>query len=127
MEKEFDKWNKIKKKSHEDEPRFYTVREIWWCQLGVNIGSEQDGSGEYFLRPILIVRAFGPTVCLALPLTTSSHEHPLRVKIGKVQDKDASVILSQMRVIDTRRLVERVGFLDKKVFTEIRKAVKSLF
>jgi len=43
MEKDFDAWNKVKKLTNAEQPRLYTVREIWWCRIGVNIGTEQDG------------------------------------------------------------------------------------
>ena len=36
--KDFDKWNSIKKETNTEQSRLYTVREIWWCRLGVNIG-----------------------------------------------------------------------------------------
>ncbi len=54
-------------------------------------------------------------------------KHPLRVFVGKVQGEDATALLSQMRVIDTRRLVEKVGFLEKRAFGRLRKAVRMLF
>jgi mRNA-degrading endonuclease toxin of MazEF toxin-antitoxin module len=127
MQKDFDKWNKEKKKTNAEQPRLYTVREIWWCRLGVNVGSEQDGSGEFFLRPIIIVRGLGPDTCLVIPLTTSHLRHPLRIRIGKVQGEKASAILSQIRVVDTRRLVEKIGFISGKIFGEIRRAVKTMF
>ena len=44
-DKNFDTWNIKKKHVNRGESRLYTEREIWWCSLGVNIGSEQDGSG----------------------------------------------------------------------------------
>ncbi|MDP2665285.1 MAG: type II toxin-antitoxin system PemK/MazF family toxin [bacterium] len=127
MEKDFDGWNKIKKETHEMQPRLYTVREIWWCRLGMNVGTEQDGKGEWYDRPCVIMRGFGPDACLVVPLTTSTREHPLRVHIGLVEGQEARANLSQIRVIDTRRLVEKVGFLEKKVFAELRKAVRDLF
>lgn len=126
MQKDFDTWNEIKKKTDSEEPRLYTVREIWWCRFGVNIGTEQDGRGEKFLRPALILRGFGPDACLVVPLTTSARVHKLRPSIGLVEEKEARANMSQMRVIDTRRLVEKVGFLDKTIFTQIRKAAKDL-
>lgn len=127
MHKDFNKWNEEKKKTHGENPRLYTVREIWWCRLGVNIGTEQDGSGASFLRPAIILRGFGPDIFLVVPLTTSLRRHPLRIRVGTVQGKEASALLSQMRVIDTRRLVEKVGFLDQAIFQELRKAVRDLF
>lgn len=126
-DKNFDIWNIKKKQIDKEEPRLYTVREVWWCRLGVNIGSEQDGNGEEFLRPVVIVRGFGPNVCMVIPLTTSSHQHPLRVPLGEIKGKLASALLSQIRVIDTRRLVEKIGFLNKENFPQLRKAVRNLF
>ena len=126
MNKDFDKWNKVKKKTNAEEQRLYTVREIWWCQLGVNIGTEQDGSGERFLRPAIILRGFGHDACLVIPLTTSTREHQLRVSVGAVEGRSARANLSQIRVIDTRRLVEKIGFLEKELFTNIRKTARGL-
>ena len=127
MKKAFDGWNKVKQLAHEEQPRLYTVREVWWCRLGVNVGSEQDGSGREYVRPVVIVRAFGPDICVVIPLTTSIRTHPLRIPVGEVQGKMATALLSQMRVVDTRRLVEKVGFLDRQIFTELRKAARKLF
>jgi len=63
MNKDFDGWNREKKKTHAETPRLYTVREIWWCRLGINVGSEQDGRGTNFLRPAVILRGFGADAC----------------------------------------------------------------
>ena len=127
MQKDFDGWNEQKKRTHE-RPRalFYHDRELWWCTLGVNVGSEQDGSGGEYRRPILVLKGLGPDTCLAIPLTTSARTHPLRPSIGKVEGKDAHALLSQMRVIDTKRLVRKIGYLDKTIFEEIRKTVRGM-
>lgn len=127
MEKDFDNWNNKKKQTHAEQPRLYTVREVWWCRLGVNIGSEQDGGGKFFLRPVVIIRGFGADTCMVVPLTTSPRQHPLRIPIGTIQGKEAIALLSQVRVVDTRRLVEKVGFLDQEAFGRLRKAAKMLF
>ena len=127
MQKDFDRWNEEKKKTHGEKPRLYTVREIWWCRLGVNVCTEQDGRGEWYVRPCLILRGFGPNACLVIPLTTSVREHPLRVPVGIIDGREARANLSQLRVVDTRRLERKIGFLDKETFTKIRKAAKGLF
>ncbi len=127
MEKDFDKWNQEKKRTHTENPRLYTVREIWWCRLGVNIGSEQDGRGEWFVRPCVILRGFGADACLVVPLSTSIREHPLRVSVCILDGREARANLSQIRVIDARRLTRRIGFLEKDIFTELRKAARGLF
>ena len=126
MEKSFDAWNEIKKKTNAEEPRLYTVREIWWCRFGANIGTEQDGSGEWYVRPCIILRGFGPNACLIVPLTTSTREHSLRVSIGMVDGQEARANLSQIRVIDTRRLERKIGFLSKEMFARVRKTARGL-
>ena len=126
MKKDFDKWNKIKKRTHAENPRLYTLREIWWCRIGVNIGTEQDGGGKLFLRPVVILRGFGSDACLIVPLTTSVREHPLRVSVGVIDGYPARANLSQLRIIDTRRLVEKIGFLEQEIFQALRKAAKDM-
>ena len=126
MQKDFDQWNEKKKQTDAEKPRLYTVREIWWCRFGVNIGTEQDGKGEWYVRPCVILRGFGADACLVAPLTTSPREHVLRVSVGKVEGQEARANLSQIRVVDTRRLQNRIGFLDKSAFTAIRKAARGL-
>ncbi|MEK7134673.1 MAG: type II toxin-antitoxin system PemK/MazF family toxin [Patescibacteria group bacterium] len=127
MEKDFDTWNGKKKEIHgRDDAPFYHKREIWWCALGVNVGSEQDGSGEEYRRPVLILKNLGEQVCLVVPLTTSVNKHPLRPSVGTISGKEAHALLSQIRVVDTKRLVRKIGYLDKTVFENIRKAVKDM-
>ncbi|PIR84992.1 hypothetical protein COU15_03090 [Candidatus Kaiserbacteria bacterium CG10_big_fil_rev_8_21_14_0_10_45_20] len=126
MQKDFDGWNTVKKKTNKEASRLYTVREIWWCQFGINIGTEQDGSGERFLRPAVILRGFGPDACLVVPLTKSQRTHPLRFPVGIVDEKEARANLSQIRVIDTKRLVEKIGFLDKDIFKSLKKTVRDI-
>lgn len=127
MEKDFDGWNEKKKETQERrEAPFYNQREIWWCTLGINVGFEQDGSGEEFRRPILILRGLSAHTCLAVPLTTSKRPHPLRPSIGTVDGKEAFALLSQLRVIDTKRLVRKIGRLETSKFKAIKKAARDV-
>lgn len=128
MDKDFDSWNESKKRIHsEGESKLYHAREIWWCSLGMNVGSEQDGTGAEYQRPVLILKGLSRETCYIIPLTSSLKKHRLRIPIGMVEDKPASALMSQIRLIDTKRLVNKVGFLDQEIFEEIRKAVKMLF
>jgi mRNA interferase MazF len=105
----------------------YNVREIWWCRLGLNIGNEQDGKGQWYLRPCVIVTAFGAHACFVVPLTTAVRKHKYRIYVGLIDGKEARANISQMRIIDTRRLVEKIEFMDLSVFKDIRKALRNLF
>lgn len=128
MQKDFDNWNKKKIIIHDNnESKLYHTRELWWCSLGINIGSEQDGSEENYDRPVLILKGLSRQTCIILPLTSSPEKHPMRIPIGEVQDKKASVIISQIRVIDTKRLIYKIGFLEEDVFNKKTKTAKNLF
>ena len=61
MKKEYGEWHKKKKALNEREDIdniFFREKEVWWTALGVNIGFEQDGKGEEFRRPVLILKKF---------------------------------------------------------------------
>lgn len=126
MHKDFDRWNETKKKTDAEQPRLYTVREIWWCRFGVNIGTEQDGKGDWYVRPCVILRGFGADACLVVPLTTSVRSHALRIPVGVVNGSEARANLSQVRTVDTRRLERKVGFLDVDAFARLRKAARDM-
>ena len=127
MKKDFDGWNIQKKRlNNRVVAPFYHEREIWWCALGVNVGFEQDGSGKEYYRPTLVLKGLSAETCMVIPLTTSTHHHKLRPSIGMVDGKKAHALLSQMRIIDTRRLVRKIGYLETKIFEEIRKAAKEM-
>ena len=130
MQKEFDDWNIIKKNTDAEEvgiERFFHYRDVWWCKFGKNIGFEEDGKGKDFLRPILVLRVLGKNTLLVVPLTTSSEEHFFRVDVGIVDGKPAKAIISQIRVIDARRLQERIDRIDYKYMNILKKAIKGLF
>ena len=125
--KNFDAWNEKKKTTHYDGVnKFYTPREVWWCALGANVGYEQDGAAKTFERPVLILRGFSKHVCLIVPLTTSTKENPYHIAAGKVDGREAQAIISQIRLADTKRFSNKVGFLDKNRFASIQKAVKAM-
>ena len=59
MQKDFDSWAEVKKKIHEKGfNSYFKERDVWWCRLGVNIGDEEDGKGNSFLRPVLVIKKF---------------------------------------------------------------------
>jgi mRNA interferase MazF len=126
MERDFDKWNEQKKEINERSAPFYHEREVWWCALGVNVGFEQDGSGRQHDRPVLVLKGLSAHTFIAIPLTTSTHEHPLRPSIGIVEGKEARALLSQMRVVDAKRLIRKIEYLEKGRFEDIRKAVRDM-
>ena len=90
------------------------------------MGYEQDGVGKEFHRPVIILRGFSKQVCLIVPLTTSEKTNPYHFSLGKIRDRNSFAIISQIRLIDTRRLVDKVGMLDKEKFVALKKSVKEI-
>lgn len=127
MIKDFDLWNSQKKQIHAlRDNKLYHEREIWWCMLGANVGFEQNGSGEEFQRPVLILRGSSKNVCIAVPLTTSEKKNRYHISLGIINERPSSAIISQIRLIDTKRLVNKIGWLQKTKFAEIKNAIKGL-
>lgn len=118
MEKDLDAWNENKKRIHKRDTAevYFYEREIWWCRLGANVGFEQDGTGETFERPIIILKKYNPQVFLAVPLSTTSKRGKYYAPLGLIDSKDAVAILSQMRLLDCKRLTNRIGILGASAF-----------
>lgn len=125
--KDFDTWNKNKIDiDKNEENRWCRPRDIWWCRVGINVGFEQDGKGKWFLRPVIVLRNFGIYTALIVPLTTHVKHNKYHVLLGKISGLEASAIVTQIRLVDTKRLVEKVGKVDPKLFDNVKRAIKDL-
>ena len=126
MQKDFQKWHGFKKQLHEHEGvALFHEREVWWCSLGANIGFEQDGNGENFERPVVIVKKFNLSACLIIPLTARIKKGKYYFSVGKIDDKEAVAIVSQVRFIDSKRFSNKISTLDSDIFRALVKAVIS--
>lgn len=119
MEQDYDKWNNLKKILSEDKSNiFFHEREIWYCSLGKNIGYEEDGKNELFERPILIIKKFNNDIFLTIPLTSSQKNNKYYFKY-KLNDQEYSGILSQIRLLDRKRLSRKIGMIKEEDFKKI--------
>lgn len=128
MEKDFQRWHKQKSKIHEEtEPRlFFHEREIWFCRLGANIGFEQDGHGDKFLRPVIIFRKFNNEILWAIPITRTDKEGVHYFKFSFVLGEESTAILSQLRLIDAKRLIYKTGDISETDFIALKEKLKAL-
>lgn len=133
MKKDYINWHKKKSQIDGIEKRpFFHEREIWFCYLGANIGFEQDG-GKEFLRPVIIFRKFNNDIFWGIPLTKLKSGDESRKRVEKYYynfsfiSRIASIaILSQIRLIDARRLSRHIGVIPESDFDEKRKKLKAL-
>ena len=125
--KDFNKWNEKKKiidQKIATDHVFFSEREIWWGSLGLNIGFEQDGKNDDFERPLLIIKKFNRDIILVVPLTSAIKKNKFH---HRLKSSGSFVILSQIRLISTRRLLRRVEKITDPEFREIINKIKSLF
>lgn len=107
-EKKYDDWNVVKKQTDEIKDKIkIRAGEIRWCRFGINIGNEILGKGETFRRPVLILKKFSGDVFLGLPLTTKIHNGDWYYPID-FNDTKQSVILNQARLLDKKRLEDKM-------------------
>jgi mRNA-degrading endonuclease toxin of MazEF toxin-antitoxin module len=125
--KDFNRWNSIQKRLDFYKPKKCHPKEIWWCFWGLNIGREESSFNKDFKRPVLIVKILSSETCIVVPLTTSRDKNEYRINIGLLNGQMAKVIISQIKVIDTRRLTKRFYLLDDETFKYIRKTTRELF
>jgi len=124
MQKDYGKWHPIKSTLNGAQgSALFHEREIWWCSLGVNVGYEQDGRGDLFARPVVILTKFNLDTCLVVPLTAKPKSGKYYFKIGTLEGRDAVANLSQIRHIDRKRLHSKMSTVDQKLFEELRAAV----
>lgn len=107
-----------KKDTHEEKDLIVKPGEIFWCYLGINIGSEQNGSGIHKTRPVLIMNKFSESFFLVGPLTSKKHIGDWYVKISF---NDSCLILNQVRPVDIKRLGVSVGHVSEE---ELRMIIK---
>ena len=128
--KDFDTWNEIKKKYDGKNrllrPAYMKEREIWWLSLGLNIGDEEDGKGGNFERPVVVIKKFNNNLFWGCTLSTKIKEsNPYYIKI-QTRTGIQSVIISQLRLYDTKRLEEKMETLNQIDFQKITTAIKKL-
>lgn len=74
---------------------------IYWCNLGINIGSEQNK-----LRPVLILKTSkNSPICTILPLTTKRSEDNFWFHID-LEEIDSTVLVEQLKVVSKIRITE---------------------
>ena len=109
----YNNWNHLKIRLENSYRRpFFNAGEIWWCSLGRNIGSEIYGKGKAFARPAYILKKFGTTNALIIPITSKKKggDYYRAINIGKIH---GSLILSQARYISSKRLESRVATISE--------------
>jgi mRNA interferase MazF len=127
MKKDFWKWHEKKSQIHEKIGElFFHEREVWFCHLGTNVGFEQDGKGENFGRPIIVFRKFNNEVFWGIPLTTRTKGGKFYLSINLGDGTPRKAIISQLRLLDAKRLYQKLAVIDKDTHRRLEAACIAL-
>src|SRR5690349_19084183 len=99
--------------------------EVYLVNLDPTVGVEIKKT-----RPCLVVSPdemnhHVRTVLIA-PMTTKGHSYPTRVAC-RFKGKDGQVVLEQIRAVDQRRLIKKLGRLDSKTAAEVLDVLSEMF
>ena len=100
---EYVNWTKEKAKmKFEGElPKFpITSNYIYWCNLGINVGSEQNK-----IRPVLVVKTKkNSPICTILPLTSERIKDTRWYHID-LENQNSTVLVEQLKNISKLRII----------------------
>jgi len=125
--KDFDTWNNKKKLIDSSEKLIgLKQRDVVFIHIGQNIGYEQNGKGEQFLRPVIVLEVFNRGLFLGLPLTSKEKKgdffEPIEYKKRDTIVK-STAILVQTKSFATKRVKYKSGYIDKVLFESLKNKV----
>ncbi len=126
MEKDFSKWHDFKSKLQKIDKRFYfQERGIWLCSVGLNLGHEEDGKRDQFLRPVIVFKKFDDDTFWGIPLTSQVHGG-VRYFQFLFGNRIAVAMLSQMRLFDRKRFIRRIGEMSNSEFDRLKSQLRNM-
>jgi len=64
------------------------------------------------------------TVIIA-PMTTQSHFYPTRIPL-KFTGKEAWIVLDQLRTVDRKRLIKKLGKIEQGIINRVKSVIKEM-
>jgi mRNA interferase MazF len=98
--------------------------EVYLITLDPTIGHEIKKA-----RPCLIISPDEmnkniSTVIIA-PMTTQSRFYPTRIPL-RFTGKEAWIVLDQLRTVDRKRLIKKLGEIDQKTINKVKSTIKEM-
>jgi len=98
--------------------------EVYLISLGPTIGHEIKK-----VRPCIIISPDEmnkniSTIIIA-PMTTQSHFYPTRIPL-KFTGKDAWIVLDQLRTVDRKRLIKKLGKIEQVIINQVKSIIKEM-
>jgi len=98
--------------------------EVYLISLDPTIGHEIKK-----VRPCVIISPDemnkNISTVIIVPMTTQSRFYPTRIPL-KFTGKEAWIVLDQLRTVDRKRLIEKLGKLDQKTINQVKSIIKEM-
>ncbi len=126
----YDEWNTIKKETSKEKVLVgFKNRDIFYIKMGQNVGFEQNGKGNNFVRPVVIFKKFNKNMFFGIPLSTQIKEgkfyYYFEFKKKNLISKNIA-LLSQMKLYSSNRLLNKIGVMNNKDFEAMKEEFKKL-
>ena len=124
---EFDAWNGLKKQIHFDngDPDYFPKEgEVWMSSLGKNNGYEQNGSGDNFARPVLVVKKFNNHMFWCVPLSTKQKRFDFYFNFTDPHEQKVSAILAQLKLVSVKRLKRKLYEISPDLLASMREKLR---
>ncbi len=99
----------------------YDQYSIVLVNLDPTIGSEIKKT-----RPCVIISPnemnYNIQTLIIAPMTSKSRDYPTRVCINK----SSFIVLDQIRTIDKKRVIKKIGKLESKIILEVKRVIKEM-
>ncbi|HIP11555.1 MAG TPA: type II toxin-antitoxin system PemK/MazF family toxin [Arcobacter sp.] len=125
--KKFNEWNELTQTLNKKENIInFKEREIYWGSLGENIGSEQNGKGKDFSRPILVVKKLNKQLFFSVPLSTTIRDGSYFYNFNFFENQQSSALLVQAKIFDLKRIDQKIGMINKNDFLKLKEKLRVL-
>lgn len=124
--KKFQDWCSLKEKTDNSQRVHFRLGDIWFARVGENIGFEQCGKGNKFLRPVLVLKKFNNEIFLGVPLSKTKKVGKYYFGFSYIDGIESRAVLSQIRLFDSKRLEYKSGGVSDSLLKEIIEKTKNM-
>ncbi len=127
MQKDFDKWNDLKKdmESTERSEIYFNNWDVWWTNIWLNLWTESCGKWENFRRPVLILKKLSLDNFIVIPLTSQKKTGTWFCEY-ELDWETNYIMLYQIKMMHKSRLERKIWKIETENFNEIKKRLKLL-
>jgi mRNA interferase MazF len=126
FKKDYRVWTPLKIKLNNDLKRpMFKERDVWWVNVGENIGHEEDDKSDAFTRPVLVIKKFNSNMFWGIPLSTTKKSDIYYIPV-LLNGKISVALISQLRAFDSSRLSDKLGMISLADFKIVCKKTAGL-